>query len=278
MIEVLLISIFYLLIGSIEDIKKHEVYDYLNFSYFFIMLIILMINFVFSNINIIDSFLNIFIIVLFGFIMYFFNQWGGGDAKLMFGLSMAVTLLGIKYYDFLFNLVIAGGIYSMLCLFYYITKSFSKIKYKLVEQKKKIIFLLVLDFVSMFVFFSVNIYIINYFAMLFVVISFMVFIIYLAKLSEEYLFKKEVGIEDVVEGDWIIEHINYENETLYDPKKENGIPLSTIKRIKLLVKDGKIDNKFFVKNGIAYFPGIFGGFILSVLGYSFFDLFISLII
>ncbi|MDD3263305.1 MAG: A24 family peptidase [Candidatus Nanoarchaeia archaeon] len=281
MIEVVFISLFYLIIGSIEDLKKHEVYDFLNFSYLILMCIVFFINFLFNDFiknNFLSIVLNIGVLIGFSLIMYFFNQWGGGDAKLMFGLSIALTLLNVKYYDFLFNLIFFGGIYSLICLFYYIFKSFKQIREKLYEKIKIIYLIILLNFIAlMFLFLSENFYL-RYLSLLVILISILLSLIYVAKISEEYLFKKEVKVNDLTEGDWVVGSIVFENEKLYDPKKENGISLSSIKKLKKLVKEEKIENIFTIKTGIAYFPAIFLAFVFSFLGYSTFNYFLSIFI
>lgn len=281
MIEVIFISLFYLIIGSIEDLKKHEVYDFLNFSYLILMCIVFLINFLFKDYiknNFLSIIINIGVLIVFSLIMYFSNQWGGGDAKLMFGLSIALSLLNVKYYDFLFNLIFFGGIYSIICLFYYIFKSFKQIKAKLYEKIKIVYLIILLNFVAfMFLFLSNNFYL-RYLSLLVILISVLLSLIYIAKISEEYLFKKEVKVSDLTEGDWVVGSIIFENEKLYDSKKENGISLSSIKKLKKLVKDEKIKNSFVIKTGIAYFPAIFLAFVFSILGYSTFNYFISIFI
>ncbi|MCA9497209.1 MAG: prepilin peptidase, partial [Nanoarchaeota archaeon] len=98
---VLFLIILSFILASIEDIKKREVYDYLNYSLtFFILVIALFQSFA---INSIEPIKYVAFGVLIGFVLgsflYYVGIWGGGDAKFLIGFSAASYYL-IAYSDF----------------------------------------------------------------------------------------------------------------------------------------------------------------------------------
>ena len=92
---VLAITILVFMIASYEDIKKREVYDYLNFGYFFIILIAAAI-YSFSQGTPEHIFYSIFggiVGFLFGSIFYYLGFWGGGDAKFLLGFGSSIPFI-----------------------------------------------------------------------------------------------------------------------------------------------------------------------------------------
>lgn len=86
---VLLLTIFTFILASIEDIKKREVYDFLNFGYFFAVMAIIIVDTIASS-SLTPLILGVFGTVagfFLGALFYYFGTWGGGDAKFMIGLG-----------------------------------------------------------------------------------------------------------------------------------------------------------------------------------------------
>jgi len=91
---VLFTVIMVFIIASIEDIKKREVYDYINFSFLFCILTAGILDSVYNmNIFPISSvFFGMCIGFILGSILYYLGIWGGGDAKFLIGFA------GASYY------------------------------------------------------------------------------------------------------------------------------------------------------------------------------------
>jgi hypothetical protein len=89
---VLSLVIIIFLLACYEDIKKREVYDYLNFSFAFIILIIAlfdsMITGSFDPIK--YSFFGTIVGFALGALLFYGGIWGGGDAKFLLGFSASV--------------------------------------------------------------------------------------------------------------------------------------------------------------------------------------------
>ncbi|MCA9459817.1 MAG: prepilin peptidase, partial [Nanoarchaeota archaeon] len=98
---VLFLIILSFILASIEDIKKREVYDYLNYTLtFFILVLGLFHSFATNSIDPIKyvSF-GILIGFILGSFLYYIGIWGGGDAKFLIGFSAASYYL-ISYSNF----------------------------------------------------------------------------------------------------------------------------------------------------------------------------------
>ena len=102
---VLLIVLFTFLIASFEDIKKREVYDYINFAFAFIIIIIA----VFDSIQLssIEPLKYVGFGLLIGFLLgsalFYSGIWGGGDAKFLIGFGASAYYL-MEFMNFSSNI------------------------------------------------------------------------------------------------------------------------------------------------------------------------------
>lgn len=96
-----LISLIYFLIASYEDFKKREVYNYINFSFVFIVLFwSVLVSLYFSNLNYLYlSFIGSIIGFFIGSILFYLGTWGGGDAKFMIGFGAVFSQLSTHLYS-----------------------------------------------------------------------------------------------------------------------------------------------------------------------------------
>jgi hypothetical protein len=88
---ILILIILVFIIASIEDIKKREVYDYLNFSLTFLIIILAVFHSIeISNLEPIKYvILGLLIGFTFGTIIYYIGLLGGGDSKFLIGFGAA---------------------------------------------------------------------------------------------------------------------------------------------------------------------------------------------
>ncbi len=126
---VLTLILFYFIIASIEDIKKREVYDYINFSLSFFLIIISIFHSI--VINSIDPIKYVGFGLLIGFslgsLLYYIGIWGGGDAKFLIGFSAATYyLLNFSHksqkYQIIFD-ILSNKLSTFLDLFMYYARS-----------------------------------------------------------------------------------------------------------------------------------------------------------
>ena len=187
--------------------------------------------------------------------LFFSGNWGGGDAKLLVGVSAAGAALKNTLpfiIEYTINLILAGGIYSIFVVYFYSLKNYQKLKR---EPYIKELFILTAAFSIIFL----------PAGMIFLVLLTM----YLSYIIQKKYFDKEINTKDLVEGDWVVEKIYHNKKLIYSPRKIGLLKkdISLIQKYKKSVK---------VKGGIAFAPAFFIAIIFT-LNYPdiIFDLFLA---
>jgi Flp pilus assembly protein protease CpaA len=238
MFQILLIEAFlFLLMASIQDIQTREVYDYISYSFIAIALITRVIWFLIEwNLDILIYVLPSFA-VMFGFsmVMYVAGQWGGGDAKLMAGLSIALGASDLYFIDFLMNMLVFGAIYGVVYTLGIGLKNYKGIVKSVSAGFSAISIIAVISalYISSILPFGK-------------VISFMILLLlsikYLQAIEKNCMYK-DISVERLVEGDWLAQDIKGIE------KKGIGLTKEQIKKIKSM----KL-KKVRVKEGIPFVP------------------------
>ncbi len=267
MIELLaLIIIAGLLAASYCDIRTREVPDWLNFSLIFAGFGLRAIQ------SLAEADWHPLLTGIIGFlpflalslILYYTRQWGGGDSKLLMavgvliGYDYALPLVKNQMFWFLICLLLAGAVYGLLFIFYFVIRDRRKVLTKaeeLFRQGKnwQLIFLL-LEIV--FLVFSLAAYFylaknIVFFSLLFLPLLFYVLFL-LTKAVEEVSFIKEVKPEQLTEGDWLAEEISGHKFSRLGLEKEE---------IKKLQSMGL--HLIKIKTGIPFVPSFFLAYLLA---------------
>lgn len=271
-----IIALTALIIATISDIKTKEIPDYLSYS---IIAIALFIRLVYSLLRsdynlIISPLIILFVMYALGSLMFYTRQWGGGDTKLLIALS-AIFATNIRLFEFtklnnipyiitfIFNILIAGSIYSLIYIFILAIKNRKNFieNYRKISKDKKIITIKWIVFISLLitVLLSVifgQIMIIYIFSTLVLVIFFYISLI--AKSVENTCMFKLIPVNKLVEGDWIAKQVRYKNKILASPKD-----LYVTKKQIQLLKKYKI-KKVLIKDGIAFAPAFLIGTIITL--------------
>ena len=126
---VLAIVLIVFTIASIEDIKKREVYDYLNFGFLFSIVIIGIVHSVFIGSFEPVKFVGIGLLCgfLLGTVLYYAGLWGGGDMKFLIGFGASSFYLipfmtatskfseiynfAVQQFEFIFGIIIGNLIF-----------------------------------------------------------------------------------------------------------------------------------------------------------------------
>ncbi|MBN2880601.1 prepilin peptidase [Candidatus Woesearchaeota archaeon] len=270
-----------LLIGSIEDIKKREIADYLNF---FLLLSALVIRFFASFFSFSWSFFfegifGFLIFFLFSILLYYTGQWGGGDSKMLLGLGASIgaslpksfDILSLKdffltepLFKFFILIFLVGAIYATIwtCVvavlqwkrvfekikIAFSSKLFSYIRYAfIVVFLLGSIFSISQNFIFRFLFFS--------FSGVFIL---MYGLILLLKGVEGTAMIKSVKVSDLTEGDWVVEDVFFGTKKICG-SDDLGLEL---KQIESLKKHGIKEVK--VKQGIPFVPSFFVAFLILI--------------
>jgi len=251
--------------ATIEDLKKREIANWINFS-----LIVFALGFRFfyslfslNNFNFFyQGLIGFAIFFVLGNLLYYSRVFAGGDAKLMMALGpilpLSSNLFGnfnifIEY--FLLFLVIGAlyGILVSLILGIRNSRNFKKEFTKRVKENKNIIVLSL--------FFGILFLIIGFFNIFLIYFAILVFIfpyLYIgAKSIDEACMIKLVKPSELTEGDWLYKNIKVGNKLI----KANWEGVSK-QEINLLKKSGK---KVLIRKGIPFTPVFWFSFLILVI-------------
>lgn len=273
-----IISILALFIASYIDMKTHEVPDWLNFALIGIGVFFGAISSVFlkSFIPLLASIIGLGIGFLLGALMFYTNQWGGGDAKMLMGLG---ALIGLDVFAIIktpqipiiitlfISILICGAIYGLFYAIYLLIKNFKAFKkeFKEYAHTKSIIRVRIISILILICGIIIGLLIpVWTIKMIVIILSCAIFVltyaVIIAKIIEKSCLIKEIPPNKLTEGDWVKDSVLLKGKVIYDPKKDNGISRENI----LLLKKLKIKT-VIVKEGIPFIPGFLLGYIMIVM-------------
>ena len=264
----LIITIAWLIIASITDIKTREIPDWISYS----LISLAIITRIISSIQI-QSFQPILLTLLglaigisLSLSLYYTRQWGGGDAKIFMALS-AIFIISPAYFNplinmpflaiLLINILLVAVVYSLLYIIFTAVKNKNKFleeikTYKLKKIKIAAILISIILLLMAFKFSSNSLIIAAILMLIFP------YIIILTKTTEKISMIKLMPINKVTEGDWLAEDI-YHNKKLIINKSHPELTLKDIEKLKRLnIKNIKI------KYGIPFAPTFLVAVIISL--------------
>lgn len=257
------LALVWITFATIEDVRKREVANWLNFS---LVIFALGFRFFFSWFNgdfnfFYQGLVGYGIFLVLGNLFYYARIFAGGDAKLMMSLGAILPF----YYNFSSNLQIfvafiflfffVGAVYGLffsLFLVFRNRKAFVK-EFKKQLKKHKIIvvlmfilgvsFLLVSFYYEFFLFFGIFTFVSPYFYLY-------------AKAIDKVCMVRNIKVENLQEGDWLFEKVKV-GRILIKPSWD-GLSKSEIKKIKSKYK------KIKIRQGIPFVPVFLMSFILLI--------------
>src|SRR3989344_4309677 len=268
----IIVAIIWTMFSTITDLKKREVPNWISFT---LIAIALFSRIIYSIINsqssiFIYGILGLAIGVIIGCLMYYTKQWGGGDAKLLMGLTtIFIDYKGIEFLNanidlpfiliLLINIMLFGGIYGFCYGLMLAAKNKEKFLHEWNKHKhtKIIIALGIMIILPLLVYSFIRplFYIISALGVLAFVLIIMLEI---AKTVETVCMYKKINPNKLVEGDWIAEDVKKGKEIIY---KSSSIELKQ-KDIDL-IKKNKI-KEVLIREGIPFIPGFLIGLIVSL--------------
>ncbi|MCW1294200.1 MAG: A24 family peptidase, partial [Candidatus Parvarchaeota archaeon] len=250
--------IFILAAASFFDIRNREVPDFI--SYVFLtgaILLVIALSIYTGSIQLIE-FIPLSAALLFGFayLMYRLGQWGGGDVKLMLGLSFLFTNIsvqsGLSFIDLFINILLFGGAYGLLAMIV-----LGAVNYKSMGKHLKfydyILFAVGAAAVALIYF------LFPYpFNMLLALMVFLLAVIrYIYIVSAELMYR-EVDVSRLTEGDWLAEDIINRGRIVV---RRSNVGL-TEEEIEKLRKENL--KKVRIKTGLPFVPGILIGAVITL--------------
>jgi len=275
-ILLIIITLITLVIASITDIKTREIPDFLNYSllitvFFLKLLESIAIKSFTPFLYAVLGFIMYFVIALF---MYYTKQWGGGDSKLLMSLGIVFSQYPsffLSYFNpsmdlplllsMFLNILIFGSLYGMLFSAYTAIKNKDKFLAELKKAKlKKIRYYLILSLVIVVSSLFTHIMILKLFIIsISLLITLIPYLLIFIKTIEKSCMIKNIPINNLTEGDWIVNDIYSKNKIVYS-KKSLGVTLDQISIIKKL----KIKT-ITIKEGIPFTPAFLIAFIITLI-------------
>ena len=247
------LGLIFLVFATIQDFKKKEIANWLNFS-----LIIFALGFRFfyslfyGNYNFFyQGLIGFGIFFLLGNFLYYGKMFAGGDAKLMIALGavlpLPVSLMSNLQFFTIFLLVFLfiGALYSLIGAVFFSIKNFKNFRKEFLRQitknkKAVIVFTLLSVIIAFFGFYNVFLFFLGVF------IFILVYLYLYVKAVDEACMVKQINVGDLSEGDWLYKTIKVGAKEI-KPKWE-GL---TKTQIALIERNRK---KILIRKGIAFTP------------------------
>ncbi|HHE36892.1 MAG TPA: prepilin peptidase [Candidatus Woesearchaeota archaeon] len=264
-----------LIIASLFDVKTREVPDWLSFGLVAFALgssLILTIYHGYAHI-IINSLIGLGIGVLLGLLMFYTGQWGGGDAKLIIGLS---ALIGFSISDpgrgvqsipflilFFINILLVGAVYGIIFSIVKAIlnfKDFRRAAEKKLRSKEVVVarILLIILASGAFVFLLATRSVESAGLFLLVISLFLFFYLWVfISIVEKACMIRKVRVKDLTEGDWIVNPVVRKNKVILKPTR-TGV---TLRQLALLKKHRV--RKVTIKVGVPFVPSFLIAYILT---------------
>lgn len=178
------------------------------------------------------------------------------------GLILSIDTMNLEIIWFLLKMLfasfIAGGIMVVTMMGYYCIKNYKKVL-QIFSSTEQYLFFLLVGIIIIGAFIST---IILYLGLL----AFLYYFIKTAKNLEEEMFVKKRSLNNIALGDWIVQDICVGNN-LYFTKDDFklGVDEYQLNTIKKLAKKHKQFQELTIKDGIAFLPPLFIGFIIVMI-------------
>lgn len=175
--------------------------------------------------------------------------------------DLAFTNLSILSFmlKFLFYSFMAGGLLAVLLVFYLFIRNFHKVKMNFSKIEK------MLSVPGLFLI-TTLVYLFGPKLALLYLLYPVYFFVKIAKAIESFAFVKEKALDEIVLGDWVVQDIQVGKKMYYEASDfKIGIDEFQLAKIKELAKHNISLRKLYVKDGIAFLPALYVGFLLMFL-------------
>jgi len=263
-IPLFIFGLIWIIFATLEDIKKREIANWLNYSLIIFVLGYRFFYFLFYN-NVAFFYEGIIGIGLFFIIsrlLYYGKLFAGGDANLMMALGVIIPYSTILSENlrlsilFLFIFFFVGALYSLIFSFVLSIKNYKKFKkafFELYFRNRKLVYSFILLGLIV-IFFSKADFLIMVLGLF--ILFFPYLYIYTKAVDLSCMIKK-INVGDLTEGDWLYNSVRVGSTTIN--ASWDGL---TKKDISLLRKKKKY---VLIRQGIPFAPVFLIGFILFVI-------------
>lgn len=260
----IILTLAWLIFASLSDIKKREVFNWLNFSF---IAFVLAYRAFYASFNsdywyLLWGFIGLGIMLIIGNLFYYLRAFAGGDAKLLIALGVVLPFSSSFFGNliillvFVFLLMILGGIYSLIYSSFLAIIHKKEFKYqfiKIFKLNKKFVYIgLISAILSMILGFVDSLLLI-----ISGVIALLPLVYVYSKAVEECCMIKTINSKDATIGDWL-----YETVKLKKGKIEPYWEGLSEEQVKIL---NKMNIKIKIKSGIPFVPSFLFAFLALVL-------------
>ena len=283
------ISLISLILGSIFDLKSGEIPEVISRTFIFLIFLLAFIESIAdSNPSILLESLGIGIIYfLFGYIMFYLGECGGGDVKLLSGIGLSLGLLGAEgYFDemevfpyfvsYFINMAIVSSPYVIIYSFILgliNTEVFEKFKNDL-----RNFLMLVAIMASFLPSIMANSLGLREIALLYLMIPFLLILSIYLRAVEKVALQKEINVNDLKEGDIVANDIIINNKKIALRRNIEGLTREQISEIQKLAKKGEISEVIRIRWGIKFAPILLFSYLLTVLVGDFLEIIVRIVV
>lgn len=260
----LVLGLIWLIAASIQDLRKREIANWVSFSFIIFSLVYVVFYSLFNSdiFFLVYRLIGLAVFIGLGYLFYYSRIFAGGDAKLIMGLGVIITLSSnlannfTDYAFFVFFMLLSGGIYGLVYSFVIAAFSWNKFKIEFRKEIKKnryIVIFSILAIISIIPGLLIKDYILLFFPLIFIVFP---FLFSYAKAVENCLIRK-VSWKEVTVGDWLYEKVRVGKNSIM-PYWE-GLDEE---QVYLIRKNRK---SVIIKQGIPFVPAILIAYVLFLI-------------
>ncbi|MBN2457547.1 prepilin peptidase [Candidatus Woesearchaeota archaeon] len=282
-----------LIFGTVTDIRKREVPDWVNYGLIFSGVgINIILSIVYEDISFIAfSLIGLGFFYLIALLMFYTAQWGGGDSKMLMGIGALLGLelgwplsdtfrhwaadpfhnLPMVFYFLVFTMFIGslyGTVWSIVVSMRNLKEFRSEFSKRLHDKNTAKIKLGVMVIVAIMIILALvsQDMVVRYSLLsmgFMIAVTFYLFVY--IKSVESVCMQRYVKPSELTEGDWIVEDVKVGNRTIASPK-DLGVSREQIEELVLMHKNKKI-SRVLIKEGIPFVPSFLLSFV-ALLAYT----------
>lgn len=262
------LALIWIVFAVVQDIKKREVTNWLNFS---------LIAFALAYRAFYSSFTSDWMFFVYGLggfalffilgnLFYYSGMFAGGDVKLLFGIGVILpfesswSFVSVGWV-FIFVLFLVGAVYSLIYSVFLVRKNYPKFLKAFRKNLGKKVWLILMSFFAVLFVFVIY-YLFGDDLLLLalgIVLAFLLFCLIVYTKSLDVCMIKLVSPKKLTEGDWIISDIKLNHGII--KKTVHGLSVEDIVNLR---KAGKM---VLIKEGIPFTPAFLLAFLIMVFSF-----------
>jgi len=268
------VSMFMLLSASYFDLRTGEIPEMVSRGFIFSILLMASAQSIlnFNPSYVINSMVMGTAYFLFGYLMFYLGEWGGGDVKLLAGIGLSLGLLGAEnyfldeifpyYISYFINMAIVSSPYVIL---YSLILGLLKpeVFQKFFENLKRKITVVgvVMSFLPAIVAGSLGM---GNAAFLYLLLPILLILSIYLRIIEGIALQKTINVNKLKEGDMVASDVVLDNKVIARRRDMDGLNNKQISEIQKLASEGKIPEEIRIRWGIKFAPILLFAFIFTV--------------